>query len=173
MESGQAALDVDDLVGIETGHVGGEVGAGHVLPRELFGIGALRIADQRDESVRTAGSLCPHTVGGDPERLEGCQMAGPVNRRIPLESIGRTQVVHPELKHRMPCSLVDVGWCGAPRARQFISATHRAASARACSVARALMIRSHLACSTRTCGNTWPLSAAAVSCRLIGALTRV
>src|SRR6185503_3207150 len=147
-------LNVDDLVGMEAGHVGGELWAGHALPGELFGVGAGWVVDQRDESIRAVASLGPHTVGGDPECLEGCQVAGPVNRRVLLQSFGRSQGVDPELKH------------------QIASTMQRAATARPCSTARAPMIRSHCACSARPFGNAWPVSAAAVSCRLIGALTR-
>src|ERR1700754_1594626 len=94
-------LNVDDLGGIEAGHVGGELWAGHDMPGELFGVGARWVADQRDESIGPAASLGPYTVGGDPECLEGCQVAGPVNRRVLLQSFGRSQGVDPELKHRM------------------------------------------------------------------------
>src|SRR6185312_11918781 len=172
-------LNVDDLVGMEAGHVGGELWAGHALPGELFGVGTGWVADQRDESIRAVASLGPHTVGGDPECLEGCQVAGPVNRRVLLQSFGRSQGVDPELKHRMSAllKLMSVGvdlWAWAwAWACQIISATHRAASARPCSIARASMIESHFACSARPFGSDWLASAAAVSCRLIGALTCV
>src|SRR6478672_12759033 len=167
-------LNVDDLVGIEAGHVGGELWAGHALPGELFGVGAGWVVDQRDESIRAVASLGPHTVGGDPECGEGCQVAGPVNRRVLLQSLGRSQGVDPELKHECCTPSVDVGWCGSVGgACQIISATHRMATARPCSRARAPMTRSHLACSARPFGSGWLASAAVVSCRLMGALTRV
>ena len=72
-----------------------------VVLREVFGFCARWVADQRGKAVRAFALLGPHTVGDDPERREGGQVAGPVNRRVLLQSFRLSQGVDPELKHRM------------------------------------------------------------------------
>ncbi|OBJ49055.1 hypothetical protein A9W95_02880 [Mycobacterium sp. 1423905.2] len=78
-------MDVDDLVDVEAGHIGGEFWAGHDLPAELFGVNARWVADQGDKTIRTAASFGPYPVGGDPEGREGNQVASPVHSCIPLQ----------------------------------------------------------------------------------------
>src|SRR6476469_7503302 len=134
----------------KAGHVGGEFRASHDLVGEVFGVDAWRVADQRDEPVPAVVPIGPYAMDGDPEFREGCQVAIPMNDRVLLQSLARSQGVDPQLKH------------------QIASTRHSAATARPCKTARAPMIRSHLACSARPFGRGRSASAAAVSCRLIG-----
>lgn len=58
------------------------------------------------------------------------------------------------------------------QAGQLIRLTHSAAIAKPCRTARGTIMRSQSRCSARALDGVWCSSAAAVSARLIGALTR-